>query len=333
MSGAIEIAGKWAGAIGRIGRAVGPYLIAQSKTVSENVAEHQNRLARSEAFREMILSEARSIAAVRAALRKRLYAASEEERVLLRRDIEEVEREGRKLLIYEKALDQLPPPESDQSGDSAAEKEIEPHWIDRFNEYARAVNEPWRADLLAKALAREAEAPGSVGPRGLWFIGTAEERIFHAFAAVLDISTYLVGEWAVPGHQKFREREVPTSSGNQSFGSLMYQLGSLGLFGDYLTTQSEISKGSNSLVLYDSTGYAVAPKEPLIVHGIIPSELGTSLARLYRPKPNSLGQEIFDTWIASLDKAKFPISPAPSHVIHEVRNRFFDTASSPPPKN
>jgi hypothetical protein len=40
---------KYAGAISKIGKAIGPFLISQSQTASEKLAEHKNRQAQAEA--------------------------------------------------------------------------------------------------------------------------------------------------------------------------------------------------------------------------------------------------------------------------------------------
>ena len=57
------------------------------------------------------------------------------------------------------AQDSKVPPEQNPSEEALQASE---HWIDRFRDLSRQYNEPWREDLLARALQRESYSPGSV---------------------------------------------------------------------------------------------------------------------------------------------------------------------------
>ena len=181
--------------------------------------------------------------------------------------------------------------------------------MDKFSELARAHNEPWREDLLARALAAESAFPGTVSPRALWLLGTLEERVFNAFATLLDLASSLAGGLMIPHHQSFANRSIPNCSlgENVSIGNLIYQLDEVGLFADALTTSRTARKDSAFMAGYGSTSFVVrCIGEDLAISGVIPTGLGASLASFYQPKHNPLGKEIFDAWITSLDKTQFP---------------------------
>jgi len=155
----------------RICKAIGPLVISQTEKASELFAKHQFRLAKVDVAKEFMLKEVESLSRVRGILREKYYASNDdEERIRLRRDIEETECEIRRLDIVSNALDFLPDQQIDEKSSDLeflADQQITPHWMDKFNEYARANNEDWRKNLLTRALAMEAENPGFIGPRAL----------------------------------------------------------------------------------------------------------------------------------------------------------------------
>lgn len=292
----------------RLVKSVGPFLISQSAKASESMAEHQLRLARVESAREFMVTEAKAISDVRANLRARYYEAEPEDRVRLKRDIEESERELRRLHVIYAALEKLPPddPNEPESETNAEEVQISPHWLDKFNEFAKAQNEPWRRDLLASALAIEAKEPGAIGPRALWLIGTLDEYLFQGFASLLDVSTVLAGGYLIPKHNDFNNRPIPECAlgPNKAIGNLIFLLSDLGLFGDVMTSQKQIPEGARVLAQYGHRRVLITTKKKMVVNGVIPTTLGTAIARLYTPRPNLLGQEIFESWCKRLGETE-----------------------------
>src|SRR5436190_1007516 len=77
------------------------------------------------------------------------------------------------------------------------------------SELARAHNETWREDLLARALATESASPGSVSPRALWLLGTLEASQFTAFAAILNLASRIDDALIIPSNGSFILRDVP----------------------------------------------------------------------------------------------------------------------------
>jgi hypothetical protein len=186
--------------------------------------------------------------------------------------------------------------------------------MDKFAELARMRNEPWREDLLAHALATESSSPGTVSPRALWLIGTLEEDAFNAFATLLDLCSFIGGGLMIPNYDKFDRRKIPECPLGNDFviGSLLYRLDEVGLFTDPITTTRNFQRGNQFLATYGTKRFIVTcTGSDLSVGGAIPTRLGDSIASFYQAKHNPLGQDIFDTWIDSLDKSKFPIQPIP----------------------
>ena len=289
-------------------RSVGPFLISQSDKASEALARHQARVGTVEAGKEILLQEIHTYSDIKKKLLERYVDADSEQRIGIRRDLDEIGASLRRLNIGIQSLNYLPT-SGDQAPPAAPLPEVSAHWMDKFSELARARNEPWREDLLARTLAQESSTPGTISPRLLWLIGTMEGEPFHAFATILDLSTRMNGHLMIPGYKAFLEHHVPdcTLGDNVSIGNLLFKLNDIGLIADIATSFRLFRIGDHYIVAYGSTCLTIFCKtNDLRIFGIIPSELGRSLSLLYQPKFNVLGQRIFDAWIESLDTTKFP---------------------------
>lgn len=288
-------------------KAVGPFLISQAEKASETYAKHQMRMAQVEACKELMISEIRTLTDIRRKLIERYYETPIEERFGIQRDVGDLDKEIRRLGIYQKALEYLPGDAKDKSQTNesdTSQNEISRPWIDRFNEIARLQNEEWRQDLLSKALAREAHEPGAISPRALWFIGTVDAHIFHAFASLIDISAVVLGRYMIPNHASYYQRTLPNCALGENYllGNVTFMLSDLGLMGDLLTSQRVIPAGGQFRVGYGSKYCLLKTKTKLDVTGILLTHLGDVIASLYEQKVNELGQEIFDTWIKGIDQ-------------------------------
>ena len=196
-------------------KSIGPFLISQSEIVSDSYVKHQAKLASVEIGKELIIDEAKTLNDVRKQLLTKFTESNAEDRIRIKKDIEYIEGNLRQLNIGQKALSYLPPPKDKKTEDQTS-PEIIPHWMDKFNELARVRNEPWREELLARALATEASSSGTIMPRALWLIGTLEEHLFHAWFIVVKFylkklaENYYVREWAaikfVGAHNNFSAR-------------------------------------------------------------------------------------------------------------------------------
>lgn len=300
-------------ALWRIVKATGPLLIAQSAKLSEAYAQHNLRLAEVEAIKELMIGEAKIITDVRKKLIDKYLDASPEDRLRLRQDIDMAERDLRQLGIYHKAIEHLPKNES-ATDTASTEESLNPTpefkaWLDAFNDYARKQNEPWRSAMLARALALESQTPGSVGQRALWFIGTVDDREFHAFAALLNISINLFGSYVIPNFTNFVEREIPDyfNAPGKQVGQALFIVSNLGLYGDILQSSKKLPSGSLLVANYGKRKIVAKLKQDITVGGVLPTALGDTISKLYEPAINELGLEVFNNWIDSLKPAYIEI--------------------------
>jgi hypothetical protein len=300
-------------------KSIGPFLISQSDSMSEAFARHKMRLANVDASKEFLMQEIGTYTEIKKKLLKKDINADPEDRIRIRQNLDEISKSIRQLNIGVKALTYLP---ASTNGDSPSttppastlspEPEITMHWMDRFNELARSHNEEWREDLLARALAAESSKPGTVSTRVLWLIGTLEKDSFDAFATLLDLSSSIGTQILIPFPNKFISRPIPECilGLNVSIGNLLYSLEEIGLFGSLIGTSLTLPKGSLAIAIYGQTAFSIHCKDAdLAIPGVIPSNLGKSLASFYQPKPNPLGREIFESWIATLNKEQYPVLP------------------------
>lgn len=340
---------KWLQTVAGVGqktwnlaRSIGPFLISQSDKASEAWQRHQGRLAEVDVLREAVKGEVETGNAVKRILLEKYITASPEERVGIERDIEFVEGKVRHLRIVERAatlgahlaasaLQDVPDQPSD-SGEAQrpsggpqprpAVKEIEGHWLDKFQELSRKQNEPWREELLARALASEAEKPGSVSPRAIWLIGNLERQLFSALSQLLDLCVWdyhgrspflpnVNDMWTLRGEAADDEQSLPLRE-------IVYKLGDIGVLADHLTSQKQVFKGGGIVVQYADAAYLVQANEKLEIRGVLFTPLGVSMARFYEPRWNRTGRVHFGAWIESI-KPNVNLIPLPPSSLPQWR--------------
>ncbi len=304
-------------------KSIGPRLISQSDSASESYKRHQSRLASVEVATELVRQEIAIYAKVKEQLLQRYIDADEVERIRIKRDLEEIESNVRHLNIVGMAIDHLPASQNQVSqiaespeNPSLEQKEVSPHWLDKFRELSRARNEDWRENLLSLALAEESSRPGTVSPRALWLLGTLEEPMFVAFATILDLCASIGNRPMIPNSapllaQNLTQKPVPNCNlgDNVPIGSLVYLLGSIGVLAE-LTVQCTFPQGSKFSASYHSNKCYVVEclSQSLTVGGTILTPLGESIASFHPSNFNPLGEEIFKAWVDSLDRNQFLVT-------------------------
>jgi hypothetical protein len=254
-----------------------------------------------------MVQEARTLAEIQKDAAKKFAAATSAERVRLRHDMEEVDRELRKLMVYQKATDHLLVDRAERPQE-LQEKTIEvppiaDSWVDRFNQFARSSNEPWRAELLAQAMATEADRPGTVSTRALWFIGTVDEKIFHAFSSLLNICTLLDRRHVVPGaFGTLATRELPNVQFGDGFqiGGATFMLTDLGLIGDPVTSGVPFKSGTSVEASYGELRYQIDTTSPHRLQGIVMTDLGSIIANFCAITPNADGESYLKAWVETI---------------------------------
>ena len=297
-------------------KSVGPLIVSQFDSASGNIARHQARLANVDAATQFVKAEIETLTGVRRTLMERWVDADPHERLRIQQDLEFLSGNMSQLNIAVKAIEYTPrdssPSDTSPTPEAhAGQPEISAHWLDKFRELAKARNEPWRENLLARALAVESSDPGTVSPRALWLIGTLEESLFHAFATILDLSTWVGGGLMIPkSENEVFTRPIPNCPLGQdaTIGRLTFQLSDIAVLGETLTVTRTFPEGSRFLAKYGDAAYSIdCRNSELTIRGTIPTNLGSSIASFCEPRFNPLGKELFETWIESIDKAQYSV--------------------------
>jgi hypothetical protein len=119
--------------------------------------------------------------------------------------------------------------------------------------------------------------------------------------------------------QIFLQKPIPDCEiGGKTIGNLAYLLSDIGVLAQP-STKASLSQGTRCSVKYGSEHYHLeCLNNVLVVEGIIPTPLGSSVASFYPTKFNPLGEEIFKAWIDSLDQSQFRVVKAPTEItVHE----------------
>jgi hypothetical protein len=161
-------------------QAVGPYTVAQWDRASQAHARHRARIAMVEVGKDFLKEELAAYAAVKKDLLAEYGEATPKRKLQIQQDLEYLDRKQRQVSVGLLAIGYASTLGVDiprSAGAGTEQRDISPHWIDRFNELAQLRNEEWRENLLGRALAAESASPGAVTPRALWFLGTVEENM------------------------------------------------------------------------------------------------------------------------------------------------------------
>lgn len=134
--------------------------------------------------------------AVNAHFQTALEAANQAEtisEIALRQIVLEQTRAGARLLaVVRQALKYLPSDNAEEIVDEVPEVE-DASWWDTFQGFARRANEPWRVNLLARALAENALYPGAIRLKALWEIGMLERDDYGSLAIFCNASLGIDG--------------------------------------------------------------------------------------------------------------------------------------------
>ncbi len=279
-------------------KAAGPFLLSQSDAISEKYQRHLGRVAEVDALRDFLKSEVEIRKEVKKKLLDKLLDAAPEDRPRIEQDLKYTDEVCRVLSIQEKSLNYS----KEEKAVSEAEENtaIEDHWLDKFNELARNRNEPWREELLARALGKETESPGSVSPRALWLIGSMEKELFEAFSKLLDICLWRVHPFTpflpnstIPALQRNLHNDDTVTVGH-----IVFKLGDIGLVADF-NSQRNLKAGSMEFIRYADTARILEFNKDSKMQGVLLTPLGDSIAGFYEPEWNETGEKIFQEWLNS----------------------------------
>ncbi len=261
-----------------------------SDEASARYANHAARMGAAQAMSDALGVELKHLADLKALLQQRYFDASPEERLRIKRDIGELDEQVRLKGVYLASV-MLPSsknilPSSRNTHANAGKSESNDSWHDRFEQFARRMNEDWRADLLAKALQSEMESPNSVGMQALWQIGTMDADTFHCFAALLDLMLQLNDSKVLP----FSELDFTSSVAHVygqpacTLGTLTFQLKQSGLIVADAQSGTMVKKGDVDSVHFHDEHTSFRFTEDGLILGICLTPVGEKLSNFYDPK-------------------------------------------------
>lgn len=292
----------------RILRGVAPVFL------SRELVDHEKKRAEVGFVKHIMQKEAEAIAEVRQKLWKSFVRADPEQRIHIRRQLEQVDEDIRHLAISAKALDYLPP-KSD--GKKVPVESIQEHWMDRFLQLSRRANEPWRRELLSRVLAHQASGK-SVSPRLLWTVGTLDFSAFEAISYILDCSCIFSIE---PGTETPMIPAIPEALMNQKakgypcnpkdhdlkFGSLIFMLQESGLIGEVFSNSIDLHKPTFT-IRYGAEAYQITKTEgatPISLPGLMVTDLGRELSQFHTHTDRELGRRYFERALETFSKKPF----------------------------
>ena len=298
-------------AIWNIRKAIFPLVISLSEKASEAYIKHEIKKAKVEAFKEGLILEIQTSLKLEKQILTKVVGATDEEKVRYMNDLEFIRERLNKFRVYARSIDCLQDLPKGSPADLALEfkpdeeSTISSHWLDSFNEIAKKRNEPWREDLLAKALAMEASNPGAIGTKALWALGTLDEIGFQAFATFLDLSPQIGDGYLLPENTYpwFDEKVPSYVRGSEiEIDALAFLLADADLVAEIGESIRKFPKNSGYIAKYGVHSYGMVPKEDFFIKGIMPNSVGGILSGLYEQKPNSAGEKQFNRWLDALDK-------------------------------
>ena len=292
------------------------FLIAQSEQASERWAQHKGRVATAEALASLIVEEGRIAAQLKADLiRKAVEARDPEMNAYAEMMVRELDGKIRTLNVLAAAGHQLEKPAGAAEASAEVVGELSEHWLDRFFSLARARNEPWRDDLLAKALARETTNPRSISLPVLWKIGTLQELEFDSMAAMLDVCVFINGAPTIllPIDDFYATPVVGSPfHGQLSYGQVAMMLQEADLCHSAVSGASKtLRAGSIATIRYGQRSISALVPQDTRIQGFFLTLCGAGLAALYEQREVPAGLQQYDRTITRLQQIGCTI-PAPA---------------------
>ncbi|MGY0264585.1 DUF2806 domain-containing protein [Citrobacter freundii] len=299
----LDLAQKYSQPVISLVKAVGPFILAQSKFASENYENFKLNKERLEALSVFLREESQRLAEERSKLRSIIFESNGLERVQAENNYNMLSRELNKLSTIDKIKEFINEDEEIQSSDSISDA-----WVEQFNKLASSLNEEWRKKLLAKAFAIELKEPGSMSLVVLNGIGSFDEKTFRYFGALVNSSLRLAEINILPVGTDAMTTVYEIDGKKVSRNTIEYTLAHLNLLdssdnrvitGDK-DTRTYIRYGRRVLWIKNKLGAA-----PIAgIHVRLFTSLGNSIAQLYEREITSDGNANLDRFIDLIKKEK-----------------------------
>lgn len=223
----------------------------------------------------------------------------------------QMEDDLRLLTTVQRSLAFLPGDGAADDGDrNAADSDIS--WWSMFEDFAKRPNEPWRIDLLARALAENDREPGSIRLKALWEIGMLEADDFGMLAVFCDSALHIDGKPLVLIDPEEQNTFVLDLDDGLRRGNLAYIVADLvdrGLVQKALTQFDT----TETVVLTHLSGphhlhhrppdFQDGQESAVQISAYGPTDYALDICRLYEPRFNEASDANFQSLRRSLEEA------------------------------
>ncbi|HCT7667044.1 TPA: DUF2806 domain-containing protein [Klebsiella quasipneumoniae] len=283
-------------------KAVGPFILSQSKLARENYENFKLNKERLEAISVFLKEESHKLAEERSKWRGIMYESSGFARVQAENNYAMITRELNKLSTIDKIKDFIGDDEEINPTNSISDA-----WIDKFNNLASSLNEEWRKKLLAKAFANELKKEGSINLSVLNCIGSFDEKTFRYFGILVNNSLRFHGFNIIPHASLSLKRLFLVDGRTVSQASIDFALSHLNLID---TTSRRFLKGEKNKPIYIRYGRNVlelinnyGEADAAQIEACFFTSLGNSIAQLYERELTAEGYENFEIMKLSIQKS------------------------------
>lgn len=175
-------------------------------------------------------------------------------------------------------------------------------WWDTFETFARRRNEPWRIELLARAIGENDLEPGSISLKSLWEIGMMEKADFDCLSTFCDSALYVDGKALVLIEPQVQVKYEFELGDGKRVVNLAYAVSALEDAG--LIVRSQTQFDTTDLVQLDhmscKTIFIHTPperrpgeKSAIRVDAFSAGDIAMDICRLYSPKFNEASEANF----------------------------------------
>lgn len=185
-------------------------------------------------------------------------------------------------------------------------------WWDMFESLARRRNEPWRQELLARALVEYDRVPGSIGLKAIWEIGMMENDDFGCLAAFCDSALHIDGKPVVllePEQQakyRFEDADAVREINLAHAISALIDAGLVSQAATQFSTKElvrlEHLKGP-TWFLHQHVDQSADANHDIQINGFFVNDVALDICKLYEPKLNIASDASFEEFQSLMTNA------------------------------
>lgn len=226
--------------------------------------------------------------------------------------IEQFQRDIQLLSTISRALAMIPDSIDSQNEDKehSIPSDDEILWWDNFESMARRRNEPWRTDLLARALVEIDKDPGAISLKALWEIGMLEYNDFRMLAVFCDSALLVDGKPLVlldPEDQVKYDFEIEDGTIRVNLAYIISDLIDSRLI-QKTETQFDTSEpvelkhaSGSHLLIHNPPNSKPCDNSAIQIAAYGPTDYGLDICRLYSPSSNPAADASFEVLKSTLE--------------------------------